>query len=585
MSVEVSEIRLKGTPISAGIAIGKLVPMAECADMGGYSSTSSSTSDVETEVGRYRHAVKKSQEDVERLKNELAAKQVKEGAQILEGHIQMMYDPIFSMQVENEIRSTYQNAEYVFQKNMEECHDKLYNSKNPFFKERSSDVKDVQKRVMGYLRENEGRYTAFAPNSIICTPELTPSMVSKDFEGQVIAFITQKGSITSHASIVARARGMPYVSDIDFSKLQTHNYVDVIVDGIKGEVIIYPSKETLEAYQRAQRQFLQDFTYADKLDHLPSETYDGYHVDLFVNLDVDDELEVIQEYGTNGVGLYRSEQVFLSHSWFPSEEEQFVAYKRLVQKMKGLPIVIRTFDIGGDKWNVHPIGFQEFSPSLNTRAIRFLLKEKEIFKTQIRAILRSAVYGKVNILFPMITSLSELLEAKALIQEVMHELTKQNVPFDKPNKIGCMIEVPSAAIITDLLAKECDFLSIGTNDLVQYSLAVDRENGHPLVDLHASHHPGILRLIRLVVIEANRQRIPVTVCGEAAADARIVPLLLGLGVHGLSVALKSIPNIKKWIRQTSIVKAVALAEEALSLSSTQDIQKLLDHYHQQSFPF
>jgi phosphotransferase system enzyme I (PtsI) len=280
--------------------------------------------------------------------------------------------------------------------------------------------------------------------------------------------------------------------------------------------------------------------------------------------------------------LFRSEHVFMSNDRFPTEEEQFEIYRGIVERMNGLPIVIRTFDIGADKQIANHNLPKEINPYLGCRAIRFLLREPSIFRAQLRAILRASLFGNVSLMFPMISSLSELLEAKALVKETRKELESEGLKLE-PMRIGCMIEVPSAALISDLLAKECDFLSIGTNDLVQYALAVDRDN-HMMSSLYSPTHPSVLRLIKIIVTEANRHGIPVTVCGEIASDPRFTPLLLGLGVHELSVAARYIPIVKNAIRNTSIVAASLLADKAMSLSTADEIDQLLNEEYKHNVP-
>jgi phosphotransferase system enzyme I (PtsI) len=292
---------------------------------------------------------------------------------------------------------------------------------------------------------------------------------------------------------------------------------------------------------------------------------------------------MLHQYGGSGVGLLRTESAFMAKESFPTEDEQFSIYSHFVKQMNGLSIVIRTFDLGGDKNLRNHQNTQECNPFLGCRAIRFSLKEREIFKAQLRAIWRASAFGDVRIMFPMVSSLGELLEAKAVLQEARQELIKRGEPMAHRLPVGCMIEVPSAAIVSDLLAKECDFLSIGTNDLVQYALAVDRSN-NALSDLYTPTHPAVLRFVRLVVSEANHHGIPVTVCGEVAADPRFVPLLLGLGVHELSVASRYLPTIKNAIRTMSIVSAAKLAEQALSLSSAAEIEQLINDEYRKNAP-
>lgn len=304
---------------------------------------------------------------------------------------------------------------------------------------------------------------------------------------------------------------------------------------------------------------------------------------LSANIDMVDDVDTFHKYGGHGVGLFRSEYIFLSNDTFPTEEDQFVLYQQIVRKMNGLPIVIRTFDFGGDKWLLKQPMAIDGNPFLGCRAIRFLLKERDIFKAQLRAILRASAFGDVSLMFPMISAYSELMEAKEIVKEAREELRKRGEYTADGMRIGSMIEVPSAVIIADLLAKECDFLSIGTNDLVQYSLAVDRRN-HSASGFYASTDPSVIRMIKQVVCEANHHGIPVTVCGEIAADPRFTPLLLGLGVHELSVAARYIPMIKRAIRNTAIVDATFLAERVLTLTNSRDILDLLNQEYQQSIP-
>jgi phosphotransferase system enzyme I (PtsI) len=334
-----------------------------------------------------------------------------------------------------------------------------------------------------------------------------------------------------------------------------------------------------------QNQLIAHFQKLEKAGDLKAETIDGYQVMLSANIEMIEEIEMLHQYGGNGVGLLRSEYMFATRESFPNEEEQFDVYSLIIEKMQGLPIVIRVFDLGGDKSIAgHPIPDEgEENPFLGCRAIRFLLKERAIFKTQLRAILRASVKGNVSIMFPMISGLDELLQAKVIVREAYEELEKEGVELKGFPRIGCMIEVPSAALVCDVLARESDFLSIGTNDLVQYALAVDRGN-QSVNELYNPAHPAILRLIKLMICEANRHGIPVTICGEIAADPRFTPLLLGLGVRELSVSARYIPIIKNAVRNNYILSASHLVEKALTLSSASEIQELLNQEYLRAVP-
>jgi phosphoenolpyruvate-protein phosphotransferase (PTS system enzyme I) len=576
------EILLKGFPICRGIAIGKAFVFSFVED--NIPNFIIALDDIELEVQRYRKAVMRSKEEILKLRKELESEKIVEGAAILEAHQQIMQDPLLTLEVEKQIRLTRRNAEYVFHSVIKQYQKKFSMITDPFFRERFKDLQDISRRVMGCLLLSIRFSLADIPeDSIIFAHDFSPADVAEASHVKASALVAQTGSATSHAAIVAKAKGIPYVANIDFERIHLHEDTLVIVDGCKGEIVINPLPETLKCYQSLYDNLHSHLEKLDEMNQLQAETFDGYKIRVSANIDMLNETESLHRYGGNGVGLFRSEYIFLSADRFPSEEEQYLIYRSIVEQMKGLPIVIRTFDVGADKRIDKEEQLQEVNPYLGCRAIRFLLKEKDIFKAQLRAILRASIYGEVSIMFPMIASLSELIDAKNLLRQTKNEVESLYGLNLKPLRIGSMIEVPSAAIISDLLAKECDFLSIGTNDLVQYALAVDRDN--PMMsNLYTPTHPCVIRLIKLVVSEANRHGIPVTVCGEVASDPRFTPLLLGLGVHELSVASRFIPIVKNAIRNTSILGASQLAERIMKLSSAAEIDKLLNEEYKTHAP-
>ncbi len=574
MTQVIQEIIYKGSQICSGISIGRLVIIEELEEE--IYETTLSKNEVEEEINRFRRAVERSCEDLEKLQDQLECESIFEGAAILDTHLQIMQDPVLTSTIEYNIRSTQRNAEYVFTRVIQETETKFEAITDPFFRERSKDVQDVSRRVMGHLKEKVHICLHHLPaKSIILVHDLTASEIAEAPLDKIYGFVSKDGGTTSHAAIMARAKGMPCISNLNYEALKDFNNCEVILDGHQGLLIINPLPETHQKYVEMQKVQTAQNKYVDGLEEMGVETLDGYKVRLCANVDIDHEVDLLHKYGGHGVGLFRTESIFIMHKSFPNEEEQFETYRKVITKMKGLPIVVRAFDVGGDKSLRCQHFKKEINPFLGCRAIRFLLKEQSLFKTQLRAILRAAAYGNVSIMFPMITSLSELLEAKMVLAKARGELNLEGIKIPSKIKVGCMIEVPSAAIIADLLAKESDFLSIGTNDLVQYTLAVDRGNT-ALSSFYAPAHPGVIRLIKMVVTEANRRGIPVSVCGEVAADPKFTQLLLGLGVHELSVASRHIPAIKQAIRATSIVEASLLAETALTLSSTHDIQALLE---------
>lgn len=575
------EVRLQGTPICRGVSIGKPVVFLPTPDV--IPEITIDDDNLELEVNRYRDALVQSRQELESLQKDFEKDQFQEGVQILGAQLQMTYDPMLTTHIEHAICSTHKNAEFVLQSFIEEYETKFKTIEDPFFQDRFRDIQDIHRRVMGYLRSKQRLSLAnIPPDSIIFARALTAADTAEANSASASALVTELGGPASHAAIVAKAKGTPYVSSIAFQDIDPTEHNLVIVDGRTGDVILSPSKDTLKKYRDVRNKLLMQMENLVDVKNLASETYDGYSVRLSANIEMASELDLLHQHGGSGVGLFRSEYIFRDNDRFPTEEEQFVIYRELVEKMRGLPIVIRTFDVGGDKGSPLQKDFHEENPFLGCRAIRFLLKERDIFKTQLRAVLRASVFGDVSIMFPMVSTLSELIEAKNMIFEVQAELEKEKQKCGRV-RIGCMIEVPSAAIIADLLAKECDFLSIGTNDLVQYALAVDRSN-HQMSSLYTPTHPSVLRLIKIIVHEAANQGIPVAICGEVAADPRFTPLLLGLGIHELSVSARYLPAVKQAIRNTSIVEASQLAERALTLTSAGEIQELLTSEYKKNAP-
>ncbi len=575
------EIRIKGNPICTGVAIGKPFLFIFADDR--VPEFVINMDEVGDEIKRYRRALYSSKQEVRHLQKQLELDGAHEGIMILDTHLQIMRDDLITSYLETQIRSTKKNAEYVFQFIMNDYEKKFSHLSDKVFKERIKDVQDISKRIMRNLKKSAKISLADIPmNSIVFASDLVPSEAAEAKKSRVGAFVTEFGGETSHAAIIARAKGIPYVSSIDLKKIETFREQNVIVDGRTGEVILNPTETTLSAYQALQYQLESHLQNLNKKGELAAETIDGYQVKLTANVEMLSEIDLVHKYGGDGVGLFRSEYICISSESFPSEEKQFQIYKELVQGMKGLPITIRTFDIGGDKGGSFlPQG--EPNPFLGCRAIRYLLREPEIFKTQLCAILRATAFGHVRLMFPMVSGSFELIEAKKILKEAMQELDQREVEYCADIEIGCMIEIPSAAITSDEFARQCDFLSIGTNDLVQYSLAVDRGN-QMMSYLYNPADPSVIRLIKMIVMEANRNGIPVSVCGEIAADPRFTALLLGLGVHELSCSARFLPIVKNAIRGTSIISACRLAEEVLTLSTAEEIQKRLNTEYKNTVP-
>ena len=577
------ELYLQGYPICPGIAIGR--PFFFTVAEENIPEFSVPHDQIDHEIDRYYSALSNSRKDLLSLQNRLHKEGVSEAAAILGSHLEIMRDPLMTVEMEEAIRRRGKNTEYVFKSVLGEYESKFNKIPDEFFRERLKDFRDISRRIIGHLRKHE-RCTLAQLNlrSIVFAHELSPSDTAEANTDVIEAFVTRSGAETSHVAIMARAKGIPFVSNVDFPDLTVALPPRVIVDGCTGEVIINPSKETIKHYREEQKKMRIRAKGLQKRGTYETETYDGYKTRLTANIETFNELDTLHQYGGDGVGLFRSEYLFIARDSFPSEDEQFLVYRSIVEKVDGDASVIRTFDIGGDKFGNFHINRYEKNPYLGCRAIRLMLKERPLFQTQIRAILRASAFGELSILFPMISSVSELREAKVIIEEAKSELLKKGVPFSRNIPIGCMIEVPSAAITADIIVQECDFLSIGTNDLVQYALAVDR--GNPAMSyLYTPSDPSIIRMIKMVVDVAARADKPVSVCGEIAADPRFTPLLLGLGVHELSVATPALPEIKNLIRHLSIIEAQEISIEVLACSTAAEVDTVLDRVYDKLKPY
>lgn len=580
---EHKEILIKGFPVSEGIAIGIpffLQPIKK--EIPEFPIT---LKEVDDEIARYRSALFSSRQDLTQLRTHLAEEASDDAATIIDTHIQMLEDPLMTVHMEEKIRQTLQNPEAVFQSVITDYEKRFSQTTDAFFQERwLVDVMDLANRVLGHLCPCKGTSLINVPfNSVVFAKELTPSHTASAQTVRVSAFVTQSGGGNSHAALIARSKGIPYVACIDVDVLQNIPSKCVIVDGQAGDVIFNPNRLTLEKYKQRKTCMKATFQLLQKEMQYDAETIDGCNIQVFANIGNIEDLENINQYGIDGIGLFRTEYLFFQHrQLISSEEEQYRAYAELIRTVGKAPIIIRVFDVGGDK---NPDLFSEErepNPVLGCRGIRFLLRHQEIFKTQLRALLRAAVHGDVRILLPLISDISELESSRALIAELEHTLRSEGIDFKANIPLGCMIEVPSAVLICDALAKRSDFLSIGTNDLVQYTLGIDRSNP-AMSDFCYPAHPSVLRMIKMVNTEAKRHGKTVSICGEIASNPLFVPLLLGLGFDRLSCSPRHIPKVKRAIRQTSLLAAYELAQRVLRLNSTMEVsQALLEAYNHSS---
>lgn len=581
---ETEELVLRGLPISKGIGIGS--PLFFSSTGAEIPEIHISKKAIEREVKRYRRALSMSRKDVEDLQRLSLQEGPPEIAAILEAHLEMMQDPLITTVMEEKIRILQRNSESIFQRVVMQYKERFQTLDDRYFQERLRDIDDISRRILHYLNPMQKMRIVDVPsNTIILAHELVPSETVEATSNSIGGFVTASGGITSHAAIIARAKGIPYVANVDIRILRQVPLKAIIVDGSQGIVIINPEIETLKKYQKMRRTHVESLRLLKNVASLKGETIDGYEVKIMANLENPKEIDSLLKQGAEGVGLFRSEYLFLSRGSFPSEEEQFQIYVKMVKKLDGRPLVIRVFDIGGDKRVEvdphHPdaryfaeIG-REQNPALGCRAIRFLLRFPEILERQLRAILRASVYGDIQILLPMVSDLGEFVQVRKKVDELVAELRKAGLPLFKKIPVGCMIEVPSSAIVADALSEVVDFLSIGTNDLIQYVMAADRNNPS-INELYFPVHPSVLKLIRLVISAADRHRKPLILCGESAADPAMIPLLLGLGIREFSVACRHILLVKDTIRKWRILEACRIADDALTCNSIQELKEYLD---------
>ncbi|MBM3207720.1 MAG: phosphoenolpyruvate--protein phosphotransferase [Chlamydiae bacterium] len=579
------EFRLQGAPVSEGIAIGASFFINAQADES-IPEFSIKKDQVDKEIERYRLALSDCRVELNYLKKNLESEGLTEAVDIIDSQIMMLDDPLITAHVEEKIRKVKRNTEAVFSAVIREYEKKFAKMKDSFFQQRLVDILDLSKRILGHLcAKNKINFSEIPIGSIVFAKELIPSHTAAIQASRVSGFVTQSGGGNSHAALIARAKGIPYVSSIDVDLFQNLQGKDIILDGQTGEIIINPEKETLDRYKEVKTRLKTSYKLLQQDVNHNTETVDGYLVHVFANVGNLNDLEEMHNYRPEGIGLFRSEYLFLEkHTLYISEEEQYQAYCELVEKSKGVPVVIRVFDIGGDK---NPELFfeheKEANPVLGCRGIRFLLRHPNIFRTQLRAIMRAARDADVRLLLPLISDIHELEEAKRIIAEVQDDLVDQGVVTKRTYQIGCMIEVPSVVFICDAITRESDFLSIGTNDLVQYTLGMDRSNP-AMSDFCYPAHPSVIRMIKMVVMEARKQNKPVTICGEIASNPIFIPLLLGLGVNKFSCSPRYIPYVKRAVRNTVLLEAYDLAQSILQMSSPIEISKRLVEAYSDSLP-
>jgi len=561
----------RGIPVSAGVCRGKIIVLNKPTD-DGVPQYSVAEADLPQQVHRLEQALAQTRQQILTVQRKVTEGMGAGDATIFEAHLLVLEDPTLIDEVTRYVHQHKVNVEHAFHEVAEKYARTLSAMEDDYLRERAADMRDVSERILNNLRgrQDQNDLQHLAEPCIIIAHDLAPSITAQLDKQKVLGFATYIGSKTSHTAIMARALKIPAVVGLKTAgqALVTGQYA--LLDGYNGVIILNPTDQTLFEYGQLVRKQVDLEEKLRDVQDKPAITLDGVKIILSANVERAADAEAVKANGADGVGLFRTEFLFINRSSPPTEEEQFAVYQQVAAALKPQPVVIRTLDLGGDKLMTNLDVPAEMNPFLGCRAIRFCLQERDLFRAQLRAILRSSTAGNVKLMYPMISGLEELNQANALLDECKAQLRGQGVPFDEAMEVGAMIEIPSAVLVADALARRVKFFSLGTNDLIQYSLAVDRLN-EKIAHLYEPTHPAILRLIKLTVEAARRHGIWVGVCGEMASEPTLVPLLLGLGVDELSVAPPLVPRIKFLVRRMKLPEARALAEFALNCESGAEI--------------
>ncbi|MBA3053248.1 MAG: phosphoenolpyruvate--protein phosphotransferase [Candidatus Omnitrophota bacterium] len=558
----------KGMALSPGIAIGRVYSLKRAAHK--VHRRSILPNEVKPEISRFRKAVDDTRKEMisveDKVKKALSSKK----SSIFEGYRLFLEDKMLINETETLIKDQRVNAEFAFSMQLNKIISEFKKIKNDYLKERARDVSELGRRVMSHLMDMDDKvlWGDIPPDSVLVAYNITPSDTAHMKSNNIRAFVTDIGGKTSHTAIVARALEIPAVTGLrDFSVIAEPGQ-DIIVDGENGIVITDPDEETVINYKRERKRYQDEQHSLQKLMDLPAVSTDGVTFGIEANIEIAEEIATALAYGAEGIGLYRSEYMFINSEALPGEDEQYAQYKTVCEKMLPYPVIIRTIDLGADKLSDAVKLPPEQNPMMGLRSIRLCFKIPEIFKTQIRALLRASEAGNLKIMIPMITNVSEIKKVKTIISEAKRELEKEGVPFNGRVEVGAMIEVPAAAVAADLIAEEADFLSIGTNDLIQYTFAADRMNEN--VDyVYEQGNPALMRLIKFVIDSAHKKQKSVALCGEMASDPAFTKILMGMGLDTFSMSAIAIPKIKKIIRTTSAREAQDFADKFIAGSFSQ----------------
>lgn len=569
-------ILMKGIGVSSGIVIGT-AHVIERGIVEPLNYCYLDPSDIDTEIERFRNALKESREQLIRVKRMMEAEEKgKEHIRIIDAHLLILKDQMLINDTIKVIQGERVNAEWALKKVLRDLMEFFDRMDDEYLRERSSDIQQIVNRILINLmgRKHESISDIKTP-SIVVAHDLAPTDTAQMVKGMVLGFLTDVGGRTSHTAIMARSLEIPAVVGLETITRKVESGDTIIVDGTTGTVIVNPSESVIEVYIKRREKFESYGRALLTYREMPSETTDGRRLKLMGNIEIVEEIDSLIEHGAEGIGLYRSEFLYLNRKDLPSEEEHLEAYRTVVKRMAPHPVIIRTLDIGGDKFLSQMEMAKEINPAMGLRAIRFCLKNTDIFKTQLRGMLRASAFGKVKIMFPMISGIEELRRAKEILGEAKAELKAEGKEYDENVQVGVMIEVPSAAIIADLIVKEVDFVSIGTNDLLQYSLAIDRVNEH-VAYLYEPFHPAVLRIIKSVADAGLKAGVSVGVCGEVAGEPEYALILLGFGLDQLSMNAFSILRVKRLIRSLSYAEASKICEKIVNFATAREVQDYIN---------
>ena len=561
----------KGTSASAGIGIGKAVIVEEAELV----ITRNEVADAEAEIQRFKGALEKTIAATQKMADDLASRVGEKEAEIMQGHMMLLSDPMLTGEIENSVKNDKVNCEFAIENVCNMYADMFASMGDELMQQRATDMRDIKVRMQRTLMGLESVDVSLLPKgSILVAKDLTPSMTAGINPENVSGIVTELGGKTSHSAILARALEIPAVVAVNGLMDAVKDGDSVVLDGSTGEVFVNPEASVEKEYEEKRSQFLKDKKELEKYIGQPSVTKDGVQVEIVANIGKPEDVDKVLQYDGEGVGLFRTEFLFMDRTAMPTEEEQFAAYKKVAETLEGKPVIIRTLDVGGDKEIPYLALEKEENPFLGFRAIRLCLKREDLYRPQLKALLRASAYGDIRIMVPMVTCLDELRAVKNMIAELKEELKAEGVAYDENIKVGIMIETPAASLMADVFAKEADFFSIGTNDLTGYTMAVDRGNAE-VAYLYSAYNPAVLRSIERVIKAGRAEGIMVGMCGEAAADPLLAPLLISFGMNEFSVSATSILATRKGISLWTKEEADAVAAKAMSLTTEAEVEAYL----------